>query len=102
MIRRCRRRAGLIVAILGLAAVVVGHHDVPAHMDMHGMTVGAACVAVLAASTAIAVGIGVRLLRPRTWWPRREWVPATAWISAPRSAPVRAGPPHLQLLVIRR
>ena len=90
------------LSILALASMVAAHHAAPAHMDMHGMVVGAACVAVLAASTAIAVGIGVRLLRPRSWWPRRAWVPATQWISAPRSAPARAGPLHLQLLVIRR
>lgn len=99
-LRRSHRRVLLLLALTGVTAILVAHHDVP--MDMHDMSAGAVCVAILAVSAGIAVA-AVAVLAPRSWIRPVDARPRRNRAVAPRSVPTRAGPLlHLQLLVIRR
>ena len=98
-LRRSHRRLFMILALLGVTGAFVLHHDVP--MDMHDMPMGAVCVAVLAIGATAAIGIAL-VTRPGPWRTSAAWAPTTSRPAEPRGVPARAGPLHLQLLVIRR
>jgi hypothetical protein len=97
-LRRSQRRALLLIALTGVTAVLVAHHDIP--MDMHAMSAGAVCVAILAVGTGLAMATAVAAA-PR-FWARAVDAVARSRAVSPRTVPTRAGPLHLQLLVIRR
>ncbi|MDX6703059.1 MAG: hypothetical protein QOF26_3285 [Baekduia sp.] len=102
LLRSARRRVVLAVALLVVGGALVAHHGVPAAMDIHAMPAAAMCLAVIGTAVA-AAGIVMladlgRLARPMAVL----WVLHAAPVSAPRSAPVRAGPLFVRLQVLRR
>jgi hypothetical protein len=94
-----RGRVVVVVATLALVGAVVAHHSVPT--DMHDMSAGVMCIAVVGAALGVATVIGPLALPPVRSSPQ-AWRPSWTWIGAPRSAPVRAGPLFLRLQVLRR
>jgi hypothetical protein len=99
ILRRSHRRVLVLLALLSVTGAFVVHHDMP--MDMHGMSAGVACVAILAVGAVVAIGAAVTLL-PRPWSLPTDLMSRHDRTVAPRSVPTRAGPLHLRLLVIRR
>ena len=100
LLRSARRRVVLAVALLVVGGALVAHHGMPT--DMHIMPAATMCLAVIgttvaAARIALLVDLG-QLRRPRAVL----WVPHATPVSAPRSAPVRAGPLFVRLQVLRR
>jgi drug/metabolite transporter (DMT)-like permease len=100
LLRSARRRVVLAVAVVVVGGALVAHHGMPT--DMHAMPAAAMCLAVIgtavaAAGIALLVDLG-RLARPMAVL----WVLHPAPVSAPRSAPVRAGPLFVVLQVLRR
>jgi hypothetical protein len=96
---RSRCRVVVLVATIALVGAVAAHHSVPT--DMHDMSAGVMCIAVLGAGIAVASAIGLLALRRMSATPS-AWRPTWTWIGAPQSAPVRAGPLFLRLQVLRR
>jgi hypothetical protein len=98
LLRRKRRRLGLVLALVAVTGLVALHHGAP--MDMHAMPAAAVCLAVLgigvAVAAASALGFRTRLALPADWL-----IPAS-WPTRPRSVPARAGPLYLRLAVLRR
>jgi hypothetical protein len=100
LLRSARRRIVLAAAVLVVGGALVAHHGMP--MDMHAMPAAAMCLAVIgtgvaAAGIALLVDLG-RRRRPTALL----WVLHAAPVSAPRTAPVRAGPLFVRLQVLRR
>jgi hypothetical protein len=98
LLRRKRRRLGLVLALVAVTGLVALHHGAP--MDMHAMPAAAVCLAVLGVGVAVAAaaasGFRARLAPPADWP-----IPAS-WPTGPRSVPARAGPLYLRLAVLRR
>jgi ABC-type nitrate/sulfonate/bicarbonate transport system substrate-binding protein len=98
LLRRTRRRLGLVMALLAITSLVAMHHGAP--MDMHAMPAAAVCLGVLGVgvvgAVAAAFGFRARLALPV------DWLMPASWPTGPRSVPARAGPLYLRLAVLRR
>jgi hypothetical protein len=100
LLRSARRRVVIAVAVMVVGGALIAHHGMPS--DMHAIPAAAMCLAVIgtavaAAGIALWIDLG-RLARPLAVL----WVLHPAPMSAPRSAPVRAGPLFVVLQVLRR
>jgi hypothetical protein len=98
LLRRTRRRLGLVMALLAITGLVAMHHGVP--MDMDAMPAAAVCLAVLGVGVAVAATAAVGF-RARRAFPA-DWLIPASWPTGPRSVPARAGPLYLRLAVLRR
>jgi hypothetical protein len=98
VVRRQRRRLGVLAAVLSLASVVVVAHSAMGSDHMDSGTV--MCVAVLQiaafAAAAVAAGVPAAVL-PVRWPASRLLAPALTLLAFPPQPRARAGPAVLQV-----
>jgi hypothetical protein len=96
-LRRHRRRAALVLAVLALGFTGLAAHSALMGSDMSGHMGNAAAICLTVGGCAVFIGVAVfavrRLLQRPLWLIAAPLAPALAFIPADAGFLVRAGPP---------
>jgi hypothetical protein len=96
-LHRPLRRLAIVLVVLVVGGAVVAHHTMP---EMPGMAAAAACLFIVGGSAIAVAAVAVAL--PLRLGPLLAPALPTPPVRATQSAPARAGPIYLALLVLRR